>query len=46
MSALVFCTVRTKQRLVIREALYILFYKPTLCKQNPKLSLNLIGDNC
>ena len=37
---------RTKQHLVILEAIYILFYRPTLCKQNPKHSLNLIGDNC
>ena len=38
--------VRTKQHLVVLEALYVVFYKPTLCKQNPKHSLNLIGDNC
>ena len=36
---------RTKQHLVFLEVLYILFYKPTLCKQNPKHSLNLIGDH-
>ena len=37
---------RMKQHLVVLEALYILLYKPTLCKQNPKHSLNLLGDNC
>ena len=37
---------RTKQHLVVLEALYILFYKPTMSKQHPKHSLNLIGDNC
>ena len=31
--------------LIVLEVLYILFYKPTLCKQNPKHSLNSIGDN-
>ena len=36
---------RTKQHLVFLDALYILLYKPTLCKQNPKDSLNLLGDN-
>ena len=37
---------RPKQYLVVLEALYILHYNPTLCKQNPKHSLNLLGDNC
>ena len=37
---------KTKQHLVILEALYILLYRPTLCKQNQKHSLNLLGDNC
>ena len=36
----------TKKHLVVLEALYILLYRPTLCKQNPKHSLNLLGDNC
>ena len=30
---------RTKQHLIVLKALYILFYKPTLCKQNLKHSL-------
>ena len=37
---------RTKQHLVIHEAIYILFYQPTLCKQNRKDCLKLIEDNC
>ena len=37
---------RTKQLLVVLEEFYILFYRPTLCKQNPKHSLNLLGDDC
>ena len=37
---------RTKQHSVVLEALYILFYKPTMRKQNPKHSLNLQGNNC
>ena len=37
---------RTKQHLVVLEALYILLDKPTLCKQNPNHSLNLLGDEC
>ena len=37
---------RAKQHLVVLEALYILFYRPTLCKQNPKHSLNLIDNYC
>ena len=36
---------RTKQHLIVLEALYILLYRPTLCKQNPKHSFNLLGDN-
>ena len=32
---------RTKQHLIVLEALYILFNRPSLCKQNPKHSLNL-----
>ena len=36
---------RTKQHLVVLQALYLLLYRPTLCKQNPKHSLNLLGDN-
>ena len=28
------------------RALYILLHRPTLCKQNPKHSLNSEGDNC
>ena len=37
---------KTKQHLTVVMPFYILFYKPTLCKQNPKYSLNLNGDNC
>ena len=37
---------RRKQHLVVLEALYILHYRPTLCKQNPKHPLDLQGDNC
>ena len=36
---------RTKQHLVVLEVLYILLYRLTLCKQNPKHSLNLLGGN-
>ena len=36
--------VRTKQHLIVLEAVYILFKWPSLCKQNPKHSLNLLGD--
>ena len=36
---------RTKQHLVVLVALFILLYKSTLCKQNPKHLLNLLGDN-
>ena len=32
---------RTKQHLIVQEAIYILCNKPSLCKQNPKHSLNL-----
>ena len=42
----VFHRARTKQHLVVLEALFILFYWPTLCMQSPKHSLNLLGDNC
>ena len=33
---------KTKQHLVLLEALYILLYKPTMHKQNPKHSLDLL----
>ena len=33
---------KTKQHLVLLEALYILLYKPTMRKQNPKHSLDLL----
>ena len=37
--------VRTKQHLIVQEAIYILFDRPSpLCKQKPKLSLDLFGD--
>ena len=35
---------RTKQHLIVLEAIYILFNRPSLCKQNLKCSLNLLGD--
>ena len=35
---------RTKQQLNVLEAIYILFNRPFLCKQNPKHSLHLLGD--
>ena len=34
----------TRQHLIVLEAIYILFNGPSLCKQNPKHSLNLSGD--
>ena len=36
---------RTKQHLIVLEALYILFYRSILSKQNSKHSLNLLGEN-
>ena len=35
---------RTKQHLIVLVTIYILFNKPSLYKQNPKHSLNLLGD--
>ena len=35
---------RTKQHLIVLEAIYILLNWPSLCKQNPKHSLNLLRD--
>ena len=35
---------RTKQHLIVLEAIYILFDRPSLCKEKPKDSLNLLGD--
>ena len=35
---------RTKQHLIVLEAIHILFNWPSLCKQNPKHSLNLLED--
>ena len=34
---------RTKQHVNVLEAIYILFYHPTLYKQNPRHSLHLLG---
>ena len=35
---------RTKQHLNVLKAIYILLDQPSLCKQNPKHSLHLLGD--
>ena len=35
---------RIKQYLIVLEDIYILLNRPSLCKQNPKHSLNLFGD--
>ena len=35
---------RTKQHLIVLEAIYISLNMPFLCKQNPKHCLNLLGD--
>ena len=37
-------TDRTKQHLLVLEAIYILFNTPSLCKQTPKHSLDLLGN--
>ena len=34
----------TKQHLIVLEPIHILLNTPSLCKQNPKHSLNLLGD--
>ena len=41
---MVWCRARTKQHLIVLKAFYILFNRPSQCKQNPKHSLNLLED--